>query len=53
LINPSDGSPSFKVYTPTDDSFCGNVQLPCTSEPNNNFKEIVPGDISKGFAPVK
>lgn len=53
LINPSDGSPSFKVYAPTDDSSCGNVQLPCTSEPFNNFKEIIPGNVFGGFAPVK
>jgi hypothetical protein len=52
LITPKDGSPSFKIYIPDGDS-CGNSELPCTPEVNNNFKEIVPGDISKGFAPVK
>lgn len=52
LITPRDGSPAFKVYVPDTES-CGNSDLPCTPEVNNNFKEIVPGDISKGFAPVK
>ena len=52
LIVPKDGSSPFKIYTPEPDGSCGNSELPCTPEVNNNFKEIVPGDISKGFAPV-
>lgn len=51
-ISPSDGSPSFKILTPENGDRCGNSGLPCTPEINNDFKEIVPGDISKGFAPV-
>jgi hypothetical protein len=53
LITPKDGSPTFEVYTTKDDGNCGTSELPCTSVVNNDFKEIVPGDISKGFAPVK
>jgi hypothetical protein len=49
---PSDGSPSFEIYKPTDKGFCGNSELPCTPEDSTKFKEIVPGDVSKGFAPV-
>jgi hypothetical protein len=53
-ITPIDGSPSFKVSTTLKGSDqCGNADLPCTPWPSNNFKEIVPGDISKGFAAVK
>lgn len=53
VIIPRDGSKSFSVYVPGATGSCGNSELPCTPEVNNNFKEIVPGDISKGFAPVK
>lgn len=53
LIIPKDRSPSFKVYKPTYLDLCGNSNLPCTPYPNNNIKEIIPGDLSKGFAPVK
>lgn len=53
LITPVDNSPSFYVSTPTDTSSCGNVQLPCTSEPFDIFKEMVPGNIFGGFAPVR
>ena len=52
LIVPKDGSSPFKIYTPEPEGSCGNSELPCTPEVNNNFKEIVPGDMSKGFAPV-
>jgi hypothetical protein len=53
LINPVDGSPSFIVKKPLGSSDqCGNADLPCTPWPSNNFKEIVAGDISKGFAPA-
>lgn len=52
LIAPKDGSPPFKIYIPEPEGSCGNSELPCTPEVNNNFKEIVPGDTSKGFAPV-
>lgn len=52
-VSPKDGSPSFDVYVARSDSSCGNSELPCTSEVSNDFKEIVPGDISKGFAPVR
>lgn len=54
-ITPNDGSPSFKIYTPDDDSLCGNSKLPCTPDSavyKGRTKEIVPGDISKGYAPV-
>ncbi len=51
MIKPIDGSPAFRVYKPLGGSDqCGNADLPCTPWPSNNFKEIVPGDISKGFA---
>jgi hypothetical protein len=53
IITPKDGSPPFGVYVAKDTSSCGNSELPCTSEPAYDFKEIVPGDISKGFEPVK
>jgi len=52
-IKPNDGSPDFEVYVPGETGSCGNSKLPCTPEINNYFKEIVPGDLSKGFAPVK
>lgn len=52
-IIPSDGSTPFKVYVPDKNDSCGNSPLPCTPEINSDFREIVPGDISKGFAPVK
>lgn len=52
LIKPKDGSPTFKVYKPTDDDLCGNSMLPCTPYTSNKFKEISPGNISKGFAPA-
>jgi hypothetical protein len=52
LIMPKDGSPSFMVSEPESDSSCGNTELPCTSEPSNYFKEIVPGNIFSGFTPV-
>ena len=53
LIRPKDGSNPFYVYTTKEDGNCGNSELPCTSVVSDNIKEIVPGDISKGFAPVK
>jgi hypothetical protein len=53
LIKPKDGSPAFKIYIPKADGDCGNSELPCTPDVDNGFKEIVPGDISRGFAPVK
>lgn len=51
-INPSDKSPSFIVNTPIDTSSCGTVSLPCTSEPNYDFKEIIPGNMFGGYKPV-
>lgn len=51
-VTPTDGSPSFDIYKPTDKGFCGNSELPCTPEDTSGFKEITPGDISRGFAPV-
>jgi hypothetical protein len=53
LITLKDGSPAFKIYTPKPGGSCGNSELPCTPDIDYGFKEIVPGDISKGFAPVK
>jgi hypothetical protein len=52
LIRPSDGSSSFVVLKPTDNDLCGNSNLPCTPYTGSNFKEIIPGDLSKGFMPV-
>jgi hypothetical protein len=55
LVIPSDGSPPFNIFKPTDNGFCGNSELPCTPDEavfNGKTKELVPGDISKGFAPV-
>lgn len=54
-IKPNDGSAFFSIYVPdmeVNDS-CGNSLLPCTPEYKNKFKEIVPGDISKGFVPLR
>jgi hypothetical protein len=51
-IIPRDGSNRFRVFVPGPTGSCGNSELPCTPEINSNFKEIVPGDISKGFAPT-
>lgn len=53
LIIPGDGSPPFEVYIPGETGSCGNSNLPCTPEYKNKFKEIVPGDISKGFVPLR
>jgi hypothetical protein len=39
------------ILMPTEDG-CGNSDLPCTPE-SNNIKWRVPGDLSKGFAPIK
>jgi len=52
-ITPKDGGYPFTVNMARETSFCGNAPLPCTSEVNNDFKEIVHGDVSKGFAPIK
>lgn len=51
-IRPKDNSTPFYVYMPTDKSSCGNSLLLCTSEIDDEVKQISPGDISKGFAPV-
>ena len=51
VIVPKDGSPPFQILVPKD-GMCSNSDLPCTPE-LNNIREIVPGDISKGFAPVR
>ena len=53
MIVPSDGTSSFEVYIPGETGSCGNSKLPCTPEYKNDFKEIVPGDLSEGFAPGK
>lgn len=54
LVKPVDGSPPFYVYEPLGESdLCGNSPLPCTPYPKNTIREIVPGDISKGFAPIR
>lgn len=39
------------ILKPTKLDFCGNSDLPCSPE-NNNIKFRVPGDLSKGFAPI-
>lgn len=52
LAVPRDGSPSFEILKPTDSDLCGNSDLPCTPYNNSEFKEISPGDRSKGYAPV-
>jgi hypothetical protein len=39
------------ILVPLEHSLCGNSDLPCTPE-MNNIREIVPGDISKGFASI-
>jgi uncharacterized MnhB-related membrane protein len=56
LVVPDDGSPSFNAFKPKEGDWCGNSELPCTPEQaifDGKVKELVPGDISKGFAPVK
>jgi len=56
VVNPSDGSPPFTVYEPTENSLCGNSDLPCTPKSavfDGKVKEIVPGDMSKGFEPIR
>lgn len=39
------------ILIPLEQNLCGNSDLPCTPE-TNSFKEMIPGDVSKGFAPV-
>ncbi len=39
------------ILMPIDDS-CGNSELPCTPE-ENNIRWRIPGNLSKGFAPVR
>jgi hypothetical protein len=52
-ITPEDGSPEFKILIPTDSELCGNSELPCAPGAEYlKIKERVPGNISKGFAPV-
>ena len=56
VVNPSDGSSPFTVYEPTENSLCGNSDLPCTPKSavfDGKVKEIVPGDMSKGFEPIR
>lgn len=48
LFNQSEPKNQFSVFIPEDGELCGNSDLPCTPE-LNNIREIVPGDISKGF----
>jgi hypothetical protein len=45
--NPKD---QFFILKPTQGNLCGNADLLCTPE-LNDIRELVPGDISKGFAP--
>lgn len=54
-IKPTDGSPSFMIWKPDEDSLCGNSKLPCTPDSavyKGRTRLIDPSDISKGFAPV-
>jgi len=51
LVNESDLKNQFYILKPTEGNRCGNSDLLCTPE-LNDIRELVPGDISKGFAPV-
>jgi len=50
VASPPGENPPLILWVPVKGDQCGNSQLPCSTE-KRKIRQIVPGDISKGFLP--